>query len=101
MFQSEDIEIVDIPYQAPNANAYAESRVRSVREECLDHLIILNENRLRRVLNEYVEYYNNCRPRQGLDQDSPSGMGPTSTEGAVRYRNVFGGIIRDYHREAV
>ena len=50
MFQSEDIEIVDIPYQAPNANAYAERWVRSVREECLDHLIILNEHHLRRIL---------------------------------------------------
>jgi putative transposase len=78
VFQSEDIEIVDIPYQAPNANAYAERWVRSVREECLDHLIILNENHLRRVLNEYVEYYNDRRPHQGLDQDSPSGIEPAS-----------------------
>jgi putative transposase len=74
--------------------------VRSVREECLDLLIILNENHLRRVLNEYIEYYNDRRPHQGLDQDSPSGIEPTSPEGAIEYRNVLGGIIRDYYREA-
>ncbi|MBN1201897.1 MAG: hypothetical protein JXJ20_08595, partial [Anaerolineae bacterium] len=42
MFEAEGIEIVDIPYQAPNANAIAERWVRSVREECLDKVIILN-----------------------------------------------------------
>jgi transposase InsO family protein len=74
--------------------------VRSVREECLDKVIILNERHLRRVLHEYVEYYNTRRPHQGLEQDSPTGMLPVSQQGTVRYRNVLGGIIRDYYREA-
>jgi hypothetical protein len=43
--------------------------VRSVREECLDKVIILNERHLRRVLHEYIEYYNTRRPHQGLEQD--------------------------------
>ena len=92
-------EIVDIPYEAPNANAFAERRVRSVRDECLDKLIILNERHLRRVLTEYLGYYNTRRPHQGIDQDSPLGL-TVSTEGAIRYRNVLGRIIRDYYREA-
>jgi putative transposase len=71
-----------------------------VREECLDKVIILNERHLRRVLHEYVEYYNTRRPHQGLEQDSPTGMLPVSQQGTVRYRNVLGGIIRDYYREA-
>jgi putative transposase len=100
VFQSGGIEIVDIPYQAPNANAYAERRVRSVREECLDHLIILNERHLRQVLKEYVGYYNERRAHQALGQDSPIGLEPVSTEGPIRYRNVLGGIICDYYREA-
>ena len=99
VFESEGIEIVDIPYEAPNANAIAERWVRSVREECLDKLIILNERHLRRVLTEYLVYYNARRPHQGLDQDSPLGL-TVSTEGSIRYRNVLGGIIRDYYREA-
>jgi putative transposase len=47
-----------------------------VREECLDHLIILNEKHLRQVLKEYVDYYNERRPPQGLGQDSPLGLKP-------------------------
>ena len=100
VFKAEGVDLVDIPYQAPNANAFAERWVRTVREECLDKVIILNERHLRRVLTEYVEYYNARRPHQGLEQDSPTGMLRTSQQGRVRYRKVLGGIIRDYYREA-
>jgi hypothetical protein len=74
--------------------------VRSVREECLDHLIILNERHLQRVLREYGIYYNARRPHQGLAQDSPLGLEPASQLGPIRYHNALGGIIRDYYREA-
>ena len=74
--------------------------MRSVREECLDRLIILNERHLRRVLTEYIVYYNAQRPHQGIDQDSPLGLDSVSAEGPIRYRTVLGGIIRDYYREA-
>ncbi len=74
--------------------------MRSVREECLDRLIILNARHLRRVLTEYIAYYNARRPHQGIEQDSPLGLEFASTEGPIRYRNVLGGIIRDYYREA-
>ena len=94
------IEIVNIPYQAPNANAIAERWVRSAREECLDHLIIFNGRHLRRVLQEYVTYYNERRPHQSLAQDSPLGLESRFVQGPIRYRNVLGGIIRDYYREA-
>ena len=91
VFEAAGIEIVNIPYRAPNANAYAERWVRSVREECLDHLIILNERHLWRVLNEYVAYFNERRPHQGLEQDSPLGLESRSVEGPIRCRNVRGG----------
>jgi putative transposase len=100
VFEAAGIEIVNTPYQAPNANAIAERWVRSVREECLDHLIVLNERHLRRVLQEYVAYYNARRPHQGLEQNSPLGLEPATLEGPIRCRNVLGGIIRDYYREA-
>ena len=100
VFEAEGIEIVNTPYQAPNANAVAERWVRSVREECLDKIIILNQQHLRRVLIEYTAYYNTRRPHQGLLQDSPAGMLPASQQGPIHYRNVLGGIIRDYYREA-
>ncbi len=71
VFASEGVEIVRTPFQAPKANAIAERWVRSVREECLDRLLILNERHLYRVLNEYITYYNEARPHQGIEQQTP------------------------------
>jgi putative transposase len=98
-FEADAIEIVDIPYHAPSANAFAERWVRSVRQECLDHLIILNQQHLRNVLTEYTAYYNQRRPHQSLAQDSPLGLESASNQGTIRHRKVLGGIIRDYYRE--
>jgi putative transposase len=53
VFQSEGIEIIRTPFRAPNANAYAERWVRTLRVECLDRLIVLNQSHLRRILTEY------------------------------------------------
>jgi putative transposase len=100
VFEAAGIEIVNIPYQAPNANAVAERWVRSVREECLDRWMFLNEGHLRRVLTEYVAYFNERRAHQALDQGSPLGLESVPSEGPIRWRNVLGGIIRDDYREA-
>jgi len=51
-------------------------------------------------LREHVVYYNARRPHQGIKQNSPLGLKLTPTGGSIRYRNVPGGIIRDYYREA-
>ena len=100
MFESAGLEIVTLPFEAPNANAVAERWVRAIREECLDRLILINERHVRRVLAEYVGYYSGRRPHQGIDQESPLGLEPVLAEGPICYRNVLGGIIRDYYREA-
>ena len=62
VFVLRDFEAILTPYRAPNANAYAERWVRSVREECLDHLLIINERHLEHVLTEYSQYYNRPVP---------------------------------------
>ena len=61
------IRVVLTPYRAPNANAYAERFVRSIKEECLDRLIPFGERHLRRAVTEYVEHYHRERNHQGLD----------------------------------
>jgi putative transposase len=55
------IEILKTPYHAPRVNAVCERFLRSVRQECLDHLLILHEKQLQRVLNQYVTYFNQAR----------------------------------------
>ena len=90
MFSSEGIEIAHTPYQAPKANAFAERWVRSVREECLDLILILNESHLRRVLKEYGEYYNHARPHQGIDQHFPVSGPERTTRRSIRRRDILG-----------
>ncbi len=66
------------PFGSPLANAIAERWVRSVRTECLDHFLILNERHLRRLLAEYVTYFNRRRPHQSLRQRPPCAQAPPS-----------------------
>ncbi len=99
VFISEGIEVIRTPVRAPQANAIAERWVRSVREECLDHLLILNQTHLSRVLRVYTDYYNWARPHQGLKQQVPIPLSPTRN-GNIHRRDVLGGILRDYYRKS-
>ena len=100
VFQAEGVHVIHTPFRAPNANAYAERWVRTVRHECLNKLFILNEAHLRRVLREYIQYYNTARPHQGLDQHVPIPDPAPRRTGVVYCRPVLGGIIHDYYRAA-
>jgi transposase InsO family protein len=87
--------------RAPNANAFAERWVRSVREECLDRILILNERHLRRVLTTYVGYYNYARPHQGIGQRCPMPLVTSvARDGPIERRDILGGILHDYYRRA-
>ncbi|MBW8009638.1 MAG: transposase [Chloroflexi bacterium] len=99
VFQSEGFHVIHTPFQAPNANAFAERWVRSVREECLDHILILNTFHLKRVLLEYVDdYYNIARPHQGIGQRFPIHISVHKITGPIQRRKILGGIINDYFR---
>jgi len=87
------------PLRAPDANAYAERWIRTVREECLDHLLIMNQTHLKRVLDEYINYYEYSRQHQGLDQQTPVPRQPIPYSGRIKKREVLGGIINDYYCE--
>ena len=93
------IRTILTPVRAPNANAVAERVIGTIRRECLDYLIILNERHLRRVLGEYVEHYNRRRPHRTLALDSPDGREPRERPHAsaqVRRRKVLGGLLNEY-----
>ena len=98
VFESEGINIICTPFKAPNANTFAERWVRTLRTECLYNILVVNESHLRRVLTEYVEYYNSRRPHQGLNQQSPIPSPPPEPSGAIQRRKILGGIINDYFR---
>ena len=100
VFAAEEIEIIRTPFRAPKANAFAERWIRSVREECLDHLLIVHERHLHRVLREYITYYNQRRPHQGLDQRCPVPLERATEGGRIERRDILGGIIHDYYRNA-
>ena len=65
------IEEVVTAVQSPWQNPYAERLIGSIRRECLDHLIVLGEGQLRQILREYFDYYNEMRPHQSLEKNSP------------------------------
>jgi len=100
VFEAEGFEVVRTPYRAPRANAVAERWVRSVRDECLDRLLIVGARHLERVLRTYLAYYNERRPHQGLDQQCPAGFPSSDAHAPIVRRDVLGGMIHDYERQA-
>ena len=97
------IKTVVTPVRPPKANAIAERVVGTLRRECLDHLIIVNERHLRLVLREYVAHYNHVRPHQALELWAPDDRRPRSpprSEGQVVGRPILGGLHHEYERLA-
>lgn len=105
VFKSEGIEIIRTPFRAPNANAFAERWVGTVRRDCLDWLLIASRRQLEHVLRVYVDHYNTHRPHPapGLRPPTPDkspiphGRAPL---GRIRRRERLGGLIHEYDRAA-
>ncbi len=97
----EGIEPVRCPVRAPNCNAFAERFVRSVKEECLDRMILFGEASLRRALREYVSHYHTERNHQGVGNRllEPHAMSH-STNDPIKCRERLGGMLNFYCREA-
>ncbi len=99
------IEVLRTPIKAPRANAICERLLGSVRRECLNHIMILNEVHVRRVLKEYVAYFKQSRPHQGIHQQVPEQAGfpeagACNKAGRVTAIPVLGGLHHDYRRAA-
>jgi putative transposase len=104
VFRSEGADVLITPVQAPNANAYAERWIRTVRAECLDWLLIVGRGHLEQVLHIYVEHYNGHRPHRALGLEPPvPRVGPTAItrdQRRVDRRDRLGGLLHEYHRQA-
>jgi transposase InsO family protein len=99
------IETLLTPFRSPRANAVAEWVIRTLRQECLDHVLILNERHLEAVLQEYVAFYNTERPHRSLALEAPLPSGtvrpaPSGPPGRVVARPVLGGLHHVYQRAA-
>ena len=95
------IQSVKLPPRSPNLNAYAERFVRTIKEGCLDQMILFGEDSLRDAIREFVAHYHFERNHQGLNNRIivPSNAEPVKT-GPVRTRRRLGGMLNHYYREA-
>ena len=98
------IKMLTTPYHAPRANAICERFLGSVRRECLDHLLILQEKQLHRILCASIQYFNQARPHQGIRQQIPERYGgpvpPVRDDGKILSFPVLSGLHHDYRRSA-
>ena len=103
VFRSEGVRVIKTPIRAPRANAFAERWVRTVREECLDAVLVFGRRHLMAILREYAGHYNERRPHRSLALHPPE---PSSEARASPpcltpdRRDVLGGLIHEYQAPA-
>ena len=102
VFSGNGTRVVKAPVRSPRANSYAERFVGTLRRECLDHMLILGEWHLRKLLAEYARHYNGHRPHQALRQQPPLRESRHAVDITARIERsqVLGGLISEYRRAA-
>jgi transposase InsO family protein len=107
VFRVEGIKVIRTPVPAPNANAFAERWVRTVRADCLDRIPILGRRHLEHVLRVYRHHFNQQRPHRALDLRPPDRISgpdpsPTATLHPLRVtrRDLLGGLLHEYEAAA-
>jgi putative transposase len=101
VFTGNGTRVIKTPVRSPRANSYAERFVGTLGRECVDHMLILGERHLRKVLAEFAWHYNGHRPHQSLQQDPPRQPGrAVDITARIERRQVLGGLISEYRRAA-
>ena len=100
VFAGNGTRVIKAPVRSPQANAFAERFIGTLRRECLDHLLILGKQHLRAVLAEYSQHYNGHRPHQGRSQRPPQCEPGQVIDVTARIerRQAVGGLISEYRR---
>jgi transposase InsO family protein len=99
LLETSGVELLRLPAKSPNLNAYAERFVRSIKDQCLSHIIPLGESHLRRVVREYVAHYHSERNHQGLGNVIPFPTNDsTKRTGPIRRHERLGGLLTFYER---
>jgi putative transposase len=105
IFKSERIEIIRTPFRAPNANAFVERWVGTIRRDCLDWLLIASRRQLEHALRVYIEHYNTHRPHRAFGPKPPTpghrlNLIDANPPGQILRRKRLGGLIHEYARAA-
>jgi putative transposase len=105
ILETEGVEVKAVGPRAPNMNAVAERWVQSVKQECLDHFVVFGEAHLRHILAEYLAWYHQCRPHQGLGNMLVDGGDPQMADGPLSAQDVsceerLGDLLKHYRRQA-
>ncbi len=95
------VESVRLPARSPNLNAYAERFVRTIKESCLERMILFGEQSLRRAIQQFIAHYHRERNHQGLDNwlifPAPADTDPSAP---IECRQRLGGMLNYYYRQA-
>jgi len=105
IFKSDGLEMIKIPYKSPNLNAHCERVVRSIKNEALDYFIVFGEDHLNHIVSEYLTYYNELRPHQGVENVPLTGTVPEQQTASIDpdeivCREWLGGVLKHYERKA-
>ena len=96
------VQVVRLPPRSPNLNAFAERFVRTIKESCLDRMILVGEGSLRRAVREFTEHYHHERNHQGVGNRliAPAATQTSRGDRIVSSRERLGGLLKYYHRPA-
>lgn len=110
VFKDNDIRVKPVGPQAPNLSAFIERWIQSLKQEALDHFIVFGQEHFDHIVSEYVDYYHDCRPHQGIGNVLlPRSRGKPDEEESepipldlakIKCERRLGGLLKHYHRDA-